>query len=271
MERAFKCTAMAILYGTNGSTPVTNYGKKTEKALNTGWASAESRMDSLAAVFHRLRREYSRLRREYSEVGFTTTVESVVYLLLRVRSFYLTERELDPKANVALNIRAAVIPDDLNCLLSTGAPKQYFPQRILQGEFAFVYDDGQGPKGLLWISSAYFETYDYDWLRVTMGEGDINGRYGWIDPSCRGRGILPKLNIAMDAVSHAAGYVRIVSIVNALNKRAQEADRKVGYRRLAHIIRSKFLGLCLVRTKRGATFGRFDRKNPLLIKLDDLR
>jgi RimJ/RimL family protein N-acetyltransferase len=250
---------------------VTHYGKKTEKAVNTGWASAESRMDSLAAVFHRLRREYSRLRREYSEVGFTTTVESVVYQLLRVRSFYLIERELDPKANVAPNIRAAVIPDDLNILLSRGAPKQYFPQRILQGEFAFAYDDGQGPKGLLWISSAYFETYDYDWLRVTMGEGDINGRYLWIDPSCRGHGISPKMNIAIDAVSCAAGYVRIVNIVNALNKRAQKADRKIGYRRLAHIIRSNYLGLCLVRTKRGAAFGRFDRENPLLIKLDDLR
>jgi RimJ/RimL family protein N-acetyltransferase len=115
------------------------------------------------------------------------------------------------------------------------------------------------------------ETYEYDWLRVTMGEADINGRYAWVDPSCRGRGIMPKLNIAMDALSCAAGYVRIVSIVNALNKRAQEADRKIGYRKLAHIIRSKFLGLCLVRTKKGAAFGRFDRKNPLSIKFDDLR
>jgi hypothetical protein len=112
----------------------------------------------------------------------------------------LTEREFDPKAKVAPNIRAAVFPDDLNCLLSRGAPKQYFPQHILPGEFAFVYDEGHGPKGMVWISSAYFETYDYDWLQVTMGEGDINGRYGWIDPLYRGRGILPKLNIAMDAV-----------------------------------------------------------------------
>jgi hypothetical protein len=262
---------MAMLDGTNKSSTVTNYDNKTEKAVNTGWASSECRMDSLAAVLHRLRREYSRLRCDYPEVGFASTVESVIYLLLRVRSFYLTEREFDPKAKVAPNIRAAVFPDDLNCLLSRGAPKQYFPQQILPGEFAFVYDEGHGPKGLLWISSAYFETYDYDWLRVIMGKGDINGRYGWIDPSYRGRGILPKLNIAMDAVSCAEGYVRIVSIVNALNKRAQQADRNIGFRRLAHIIRSKFLGLCLVRTKKGAAFGRFDRKNPLLIKLDDLR
>ena len=42
---------MAILCGTNGSTTVTHYGKKTEKAVNTGWASAESRMESLAPSF----------------------------------------------------------------------------------------------------------------------------------------------------------------------------------------------------------------------------
>ena len=122
---------MAMLDSTNKSSTRTNYDNKTEKAVNTGWA--EWRMDSLAAVLRRLRREYSRLCREYSEVRFATTVESVVYLLLRVRSFYLTEPEFDPKAKVAENIRTAVFPDDLNCLLSRGAPKQYFPQQITSG------------------------------------------------------------------------------------------------------------------------------------------
>ena len=37
MECGFKGTSMAILDGTNGSEVTTNYGKTTEKAVNTGW------------------------------------------------------------------------------------------------------------------------------------------------------------------------------------------------------------------------------------------
>jgi hypothetical protein len=38
MERGFKGTSMAILFGTNDSTATTNYGKATEKAVETGWS-----------------------------------------------------------------------------------------------------------------------------------------------------------------------------------------------------------------------------------------
>ncbi len=38
MGCGFKGTSMAILSGTNGSTATTNYGKATEKAVNTGWS-----------------------------------------------------------------------------------------------------------------------------------------------------------------------------------------------------------------------------------------
>ncbi len=38
MERGYVGTSMAILDGINGSTATTNYGKATEKAVNTGWA-----------------------------------------------------------------------------------------------------------------------------------------------------------------------------------------------------------------------------------------
>jgi hypothetical protein len=38
MEHGFLGTSMAILAGTNGSTITTNYGKATEKDVNTGWA-----------------------------------------------------------------------------------------------------------------------------------------------------------------------------------------------------------------------------------------
>ena len=42
MESGFKGTSMAILAGTNGSTVKTNYGKATEKAVNTGWAPKDN-------------------------------------------------------------------------------------------------------------------------------------------------------------------------------------------------------------------------------------
>jgi calcineurin-like phosphoesterase family protein len=38
MESGFLGTSMAILSGTNGSMAATNYGRPTEKAVNTGWA-----------------------------------------------------------------------------------------------------------------------------------------------------------------------------------------------------------------------------------------
>ena len=42
MESGFKGTSMAILDGINGSTATTNYGKATEKAVNTGWAPKDN-------------------------------------------------------------------------------------------------------------------------------------------------------------------------------------------------------------------------------------
>jgi hypothetical protein len=42
----FVGTSMAILDGINRSTTTTNYGKKTEKAVNTGWAPAEGCLSS---------------------------------------------------------------------------------------------------------------------------------------------------------------------------------------------------------------------------------
>ncbi|MGB5157547.1 metallophosphoesterase family protein [Desulfobacterium sp. N47] len=43
MEHGFAGTSMAILDGINGSTATTNYGKATEKAVNTGWAPQNMR------------------------------------------------------------------------------------------------------------------------------------------------------------------------------------------------------------------------------------
>ena len=42
MESGFIGTSMAILAGINGSTATTNYGKATEKAVNTGWAPKDN-------------------------------------------------------------------------------------------------------------------------------------------------------------------------------------------------------------------------------------
>jgi hypothetical protein len=47
MASGFRGTSMAILAGINGSIAATNYGKPTEKAVNTGWAPPEA---SLAAT-----------------------------------------------------------------------------------------------------------------------------------------------------------------------------------------------------------------------------
>jgi hypothetical protein len=46
MGRGFKHTSMAILDGFNASTTATNYGKPTEKAVNTGWEPAETGLAS---------------------------------------------------------------------------------------------------------------------------------------------------------------------------------------------------------------------------------
>jgi hypothetical protein len=46
MERSFVGTSMAILAGTNESTAKTNYGRPTQKAVNTGWAPAEKGLAS---------------------------------------------------------------------------------------------------------------------------------------------------------------------------------------------------------------------------------
>jgi Calcineurin-like phosphoesterase len=46
MGRGFKNTSMAILDGINAGTTATNYGKSTEKAVNTGWEPAEAGLAS---------------------------------------------------------------------------------------------------------------------------------------------------------------------------------------------------------------------------------
>jgi hypothetical protein len=46
MESGFLGTSMSILSGANGSTAATNYGKATEKAVNTGWAPINGNLAS---------------------------------------------------------------------------------------------------------------------------------------------------------------------------------------------------------------------------------
>jgi hypothetical protein len=46
MEPGFLGTSMSILWGTNGRTGATNYGKALTKAVNTGWAPAERGLSS---------------------------------------------------------------------------------------------------------------------------------------------------------------------------------------------------------------------------------
>jgi hypothetical protein len=46
MESGFLGTSMAILDGTNASTAETNYGRATEKAVNSGWAPAQANLAS---------------------------------------------------------------------------------------------------------------------------------------------------------------------------------------------------------------------------------
>jgi hypothetical protein len=46
MKSGFQSTSMAILDGINQSTTQTNYGKPTEKAVNTGWTPAEAGLAS---------------------------------------------------------------------------------------------------------------------------------------------------------------------------------------------------------------------------------
>jgi GNAT superfamily N-acetyltransferase len=85
------------------------------------------------------------------------------------------------------------------------------------------------------VAYMWLEPIDLDWwgwLRVKISPNDICGAIVWVAPEHRGQGFGPRLNRHAASECARAGYSRIISTVDSLNRNSLRADRKVGYNRI---------------------------------------
>lgn len=231
--------------------PETGYDQPMQPALSSGLSHAPFREFQLEKVL--------------------TTIRSVMYDLLRIESFLLCERILNPLETAGPSLRVGASSADIAHLVQAGGEAELLPRLTETGDITLVYDEGDGAKGLMWLSPRGFATYNYDWLVAVMAKSDVNTRYLWVAPSHRARGVGRLLNLAADGPCVRAGYSRIVSLVNTLNRPAIGSDAKIGYRILAQITCWRLLSLCRVKTNVGTSFHKATRCKPLVISFDALR
>jgi GNAT superfamily N-acetyltransferase len=202
---------------------------------------------------------------KYREVGLLYTAALIFRNLVPfyVQTFYLCKldlrdsrhtREGDPE------IRAGIIPEDNDSLIALGAPPKFLPVSFESGTQFWILERGGQMVAYMWL-----EPIDLDWwgwLRVKISPNDICGAIVWVAPEHRGQGFGPRLNRHAASECARAGYSRIISTVDSLNRNSLRADRKVGYNRICHFVFLRFMGFTLVHSGSTLRLGRWSSSRP---------
>ena len=207
-------------------------------------------------------------RRQY---GITGAAQAAAYKLSNIKSFFVCEREFKTEdvENTGF-VRASSLESAWE-LHRQGAPLQYLPDRLGPEDILLIHHGADGPDGLFWLSPTAFTAPIYDWLHIDLAKGDIHGKFLWVAPSARGRGLGPRLNRAADRLCLDAGYQRVVSGVSTFNTSALRADRKIGYRPIVRVLMMRLFKLGYLDLAGVRKAGLFDSEAPLRLNLGELR
>ena len=206
--------------------------------------------------------------RKLREVGPLYTAASIFRRLLPcdVASFYICELDLNDPRHIRDSdpeIRPGLIPEDLDSFNALGAAASDLPARIEPSTRLWVLEPEDRPIAYMWLEPIDFDVDVFGWMRIKILAKDIRGVMLWVAPEYRGQGIGPRLDKHAATECARAGYSRIVSIVDTLNRNSLRADRKVGYKPICHVLGLRFAGFALVYFQRTLRLGRWSSSRPL--------
>ena len=214
-----------------------------------------------------------KLRRKLREVGWPYTLQLIAEHLIP-RSlfefgwFHLCELDLD-----------VVEPPDVEDLTIREAK----PQDVARlAEVEPRIRESLEAKGRAWLAFRdrrllafmWFEAADhrrFSWLRLQIGPGEIFGASLHVEAASRGQGVGPRLNRYISCRLRDAGFRRVVSCVDCLNRNSLRADRKVGYRLLCPVAMVRVLGLAVLRINGRTHVGCWSARHPLLVSVAEIR
>ena len=205
-------------------------------------------------------------RRQYGIIG---AGQAAAYKLFNIKSVFVCQREFTTEDFDKTGIVRTFSLEPVRELHRKGAPLPYLPDRLGPDDILVIHQGVDGPDGLFWLSPTPFTAYDG--LHIDLARGDIHGRFLWVAPSARGRGLGPLLNRAADRFCLDAGYQRVVSTVNTFNTSALRADRKIGYRPIARVLMMRLFKLCYLDVAGIRKAGLFGREAPLRLTTEELR
>lgn len=220
-------------------------------------------------------RAWRRLASKIREVGplyaLLLLVERLVpHTLLDIRVVYLCELDLGNAASPHCRdpgIRLAP-PDEFERLMNRHDVLRGMRDKAGPGVRLWILGNGPQIDGFMWLDSEVIHTSV--WVRLGLSERDIAGVYVWVSPEGRGTGLGPRLNRHVSHEYATAGYARIVSTVDSLNRNSLRADEKVGYRRIGKIRFLRVLGLCGVSCHGMTRLGFWTSRRPLTLSFQEV-
>jgi GNAT superfamily N-acetyltransferase len=182
--------------------------------------------------------------------------------LFDIRVVYLCERcvadggfgSSDP------DIRQAA-PTEVDELIAGHPVITTMREKLGPGAQLWLLPGGDGVDAFMWLDTDVLKPSH--WIRFELAPDDIAGVFLWVSPDRRGQGLGPRMNRHVANEVAEAGFRRIVSTVDVLNRNSLRADEKVGYRRIGRLFAMRVLGIGLVVGRRMVRFGVWSGARPL--------
>lgn len=217
------------------------------------------------------RRFVSKVREVGPLYALELTAERLVpRILFDFRAVYLCQLALpgdlttapgDPQVHLAE-------PDEFERLMRHHDVLRGIREKLGPGVKLWVLGEGDKVDAFMWLNSQVIQPSD--WVRLELSEQEISGIYVWVSPERRGTGFGPRVNRHVSHECARAGYVRIVSTVDLLNRNSLRADEKVGYERIGRVFVWRVLGFGGIFCRGMARFGWWTGKHPLSLPVAEI-
>jgi L-amino acid N-acyltransferase YncA len=190
---------------------------------------------------------WRRLHFKIRETGLPYTLQLlaervVPKILLDARVVYLSELDLGHARSATQrdpDIRLAE-PDAFEHLLAHHDVVGGMRQKLGTGVQLWVLETDGDLDAFMWLDPHMIRPSH--WVNVQLAEDEVAGVFLWVSPDRRGTGLGPRMNRHISHECARAGYTRLVSTVDALNRNSLRADEKVGYQRIGKVSVVRFLG-----------------------------
>ncbi len=184
-----------------------------------------------------------------------------VYLCQLALGGDLTTAPLDPHIHLAE-------PEEFERLMRNHDVLRGMREKLGPGVKLWVLAEGDQIDAFMWLDSQVIQPSD--WVRLDLSEHEIAGIYVWVSPERRGMGFGPRVNRHVSHECARAGYVRLVSTVDLLNRNSLRADEKVGYERIGKVFVWRILGFGGIFCRGKARFGWWTGKHPLSLPVAEV-